>query len=128
LRIIRKPITALAILTLVEDGLVALSDPVARHLPAFDGLKLRVRAAEAVAGRGLEEIRAPSRAGDVARDLLEPARLGMGGGYPESMKDLFMNRHLTLKEAVECFASEPLEAEPGARMGLQQSGNLPPLE
>ena len=115
-----KPITALAILTLVEDGLVALSDPVARHLPAFDGLKLRVRAAEAVAGRGLEEIRAPSRAVTV-RDLLTHTS-GMGGGYPESMKDLFMNRHLTLKEAVNAFASEPLEAEPGARWGYSNMG------
>ena len=115
-----KPITALAIMMLVEDGLVALSDPVARHLPAFSGLKLRVKAAEAVAGSSLEEIRPPARAVTI-RDLLTHTS-GMRGGYPESMKDLFMTRNLSLAEAVEAFAKEPLESEPGGRWGYSNMG------
>ena len=115
-----KPITALAIMMLVEDGVVALSDPVARHLPAFAGVKLRVRAAEQTPGSELEEIRPPGRAVTV-RDLLTHTS-GMRGGYPEAMKELFMKRDLTLAEAVEAFAKEPLESEPGARWGYSNMG------
>ena len=115
-----KPITALAIMMLVEDGVVALSDPVSRHLPAFAGVKLRVRAAEQTPGSELEEIRPPGRAVTV-RDLLTHTS-GMRGGYPEAMKELFMKRDLTLAEAVEAFAKEPLESEPGARWGYSNMG------
>lgn len=115
-----KPITALAIMTLVDDGLVALSDPVGRHLPVFGSLKLRVKAAEGVNGSGLEEVRTPSRAVTI-HDLLTHTS-GMRGSYPERLKDLFMNRDVTLAEAVDSFAREPLEAEPGERWGYSNMG------
>ena len=115
-----KPITALAIMTLVDDGLIALTDPVSRHLPAFAAQKLRVKAAETTPGSSLEEIRPPARAVTI-RDLLTHTA-GMRGGYPEAQKDLFMKRDLTLAEAVEAFAREPLEAEPGARWGYSNMG------
>ena len=115
-----KPITALAIMTLVDDGLLALTDPVARHLPVFAEVKLRVKAAETTPESRLEEIRPPARAVTI-RDLLTHTS-GMRGGYPEPMKDLFMNRDLTLAAAVEAFAREPLESEPGARWGYSNMG------
>ena len=115
-----KPITGVAIMTLVDDGLVALTDPVARHLPAFAGVKLRQRAAEAAVGSGMEEVRAPARPITI-RDLLTHTS-GMRGGYPESMKDLFTNRDLTLEVAVEAFAKEHLESEPGTRWGYSNMG------
>jgi CubicO group peptidase (beta-lactamase class C family) len=40
-RSMTKPLTATAILMLVEEGRLALEDPVARHLPAFDTPELR---------------------------------------------------------------------------------------
>ncbi|NDD65846.1 MAG: class A beta-lactamase-related serine hydrolase, partial [Acidobacteria bacterium] len=85
-----KPITALAVMTLVDDGLVALTDPVARHLPVFGDVKLRVKAAEAAVGSGLEELRAPARPITI-QDLLTHTS-GMRGAYPEPLKDLFMAR------------------------------------
>lgn len=115
-----KPITALAVMTLVDDGLVGLNDPVARHLPAFADQKLRIRAVEAVAGSSLEEIRPPARKVTI-KDLMTHTS-GMRGGYPESMRDLFMQRDLTLAAAVEAFAREPLEAEPGSRWGYSNMG------
>ena len=122
-----KPITALAVMTLVDDGLVALTDPVARHLPVFGDVKLRVKAAEAAVGSGLEELRAPARPITI-QDLLTHTS-GMRGAYPEPLKDLFMTRNLTLAEAVESFAREPLEVEPGSRwlysnMGIATLGRI----
>jgi CubicO group peptidase (beta-lactamase class C family) len=35
-----KPITSVALLTLLEEGRFQLTDPVARHIPAFAGLKV----------------------------------------------------------------------------------------
>ena len=35
-----KPVTAAAIMVLVDEGKVALQDPVARHVPEFDGLSV----------------------------------------------------------------------------------------
>ncbi|MFM8392545.1 MAG: serine hydrolase domain-containing protein, partial [Acidobacteriota bacterium] len=115
-----KPITALAIMTRGDDGLIALTDPVSRHLPTFAAQRLRVKAAETTSGSSLEEIRPPARAVTI-RDLLTHTA-GMRGGYPEAMKDLFMKRDLTLAEAVEAFGREPLEAEPGARWGYSNMG------
>ncbi len=104
-----KPVTAVAVMTLVEDGRLALTDPVSRHLPAFGGLMLKG-----------EPQRQPARAITV-RDLLTHTS-GMAGRYPERMKDLFMTRDLTLAEAVEAFAHEPLEFEPGLRWGYSNMG------
>src|SRR4051812_2586240 len=33
-----KPVTSVALMSLVEEGLIALDDPVARHIPAFADL------------------------------------------------------------------------------------------
>src|SRR4029450_2391088 len=37
-----KPITSVAVMMLVEDGKIALGDPVSKYLPQFGGLKVGV--------------------------------------------------------------------------------------
>src|SRR5262245_19098852 len=115
-----KPITAVGIMLLVEDGLLALTDPIQKFLPKFADIQLIVSAAERVQGSELSEVRKPSRAPTV-RDLLSHTS-GMGSGYPESVKDLFDKRDRTLAEAVDIFAKRPLEFEPGTQWGYSNMG------
>src|SRR5262249_19524560 len=66
------------------------------------------------------EIRKPSRPITI-RDLMTHTS-GMGGGYPEALKDLFEKRDHTLAEAVEAFPQRPLEFEPGTKWGYSNMG------
>lgn len=59
-----KPITSVAVMMLVEDGKIDLDDPVAKHLPKLNGVKVFLRAN----GDGFET-ESPKRAPTV-RDLL----------------------------------------------------------
>jgi CubicO group peptidase (beta-lactamase class C family) len=115
-----KPITAVGIMILVEDGLLALSDPVQKFLPGFAQIKLQVKAAESEQGSDLNEVRKPPRPITI-RDLLTHTS-GMGGGYPEGFQELFNKRDRTLAEAVEAFPKRPLEFEPGTKWGYSNMG------
>ncbi len=115
-----KPITAVGIMILVEDGLLAITDPVQKFLPNFAEIKLHMKAAESEQGSDLTEVKKPSRPITI-RDLLTHTS-GMGGGYPEGFQDLFSKRDRTLAEAVEAFPKRPLEFEPGTKWGYSNMG------
>lgn len=118
-----KPITAAGIMILVEDGMLAITDPVQKYLPNFAGIQLKVAAKERE-GRDTEnelsEIKKPSRPITI-RDLLTHTS-GMGGGYPDDFKDLFDKRDRTLAEAVDAFPQRPLEFEPGTKWSYSNMG------
>src|SRR5262245_36533514 len=108
-----KPITAAGIMILVEDGMLAITDPVQKYLPNFANILLKVEAREREAGsqeNELSEIRKPSRPITI-RDLMTHTS-GMGGGYTEALIDLFEKRDHTLAEAVDAFPQRKLEFEP----------------
>jgi CubicO group peptidase (beta-lactamase class C family) len=111
-----KPITATGIMILMEDGLLALTDPVQKYLPAFSKIKLMTKSEEG----DLQEIRNPKRPITI-RDLMTHMS-GMGGGYPDLIKDLFDERDRTLAEAVDLFPQRPLEFEPGTQWGYSNMG------
>ena len=71
-----KPVTAVGIMILVEEGLLALTDPVEKHLPQFANIQL----AEKKEGKEVESIRRPARKLTI-RDLLTHTS-GMASGYP----------------------------------------------
>src|SRR5215813_1642989 len=59
-----KPVTAVGIMILVEDGMLAISDPVQKYLPNFASVLVKVEARERESGtkeNELSEIRKPSR-------------------------------------------------------------------
>lgn len=118
-----KPITAVGIMILVEDGMLAITDPVQKYLPNFASIQLKVAAKERE-GRDTEnelsEIKKPSRPITI-RDLLTHTS-GMGGGYPDDFKDLFDKRDRTLAEAVDAFPQRPLEFEPGTKWSYSNMG------
>jgi CubicO group peptidase (beta-lactamase class C family) len=116
-----KPITAVGIMILVEEGLLAITDPVERYLPKFAEIKLQAKAAEIGQGSDLREIRKPARPITIL-DLLTHTS-GMGGGYPDQMRDLLFNkRDLLLSEAVDVFPQKMLEFEPGSKWGYSNMG------
>jgi len=118
-----KPVTAAGIMILVEDGLLAITDPVQKYLPNVANIELKEEVKDRESRNPeneLSEIRKPSRPITI-RDLMTHTS-GMGGGYPEGFKDLFDKRNRTLAEAVEAFPQRTLEFEPGTKWGYSNMG------
>lgn len=111
-----KPITAVGIMILAEDGLLALSDPLEKFLPGFAGVQIREKKEDSE----LEEVRKPTRKPTV-RDLLTHTS-GLGGGYPKGFEDLFEKRNRTLAEAADAFHTRYLDFEPGTKWGYSNMG------
>jgi CubicO group peptidase (beta-lactamase class C family) len=110
-----KPITAMAIMILVDQGKLAVDDPVEKHLPAFRGQML-------VASRagGTTTLKKAPRPITI-RDLLTHTS-GLPGGYPEGLSDLYVRRQLSLGEAVLVSSQRPLEFEPGSKWSYCNAG------
>lgn len=110
-----KPITALAVMILVDEGKLSVEDPVEKHLPEFKGQML-------IAGRDKDTLtlKKPSRPITV-RDLLTHTS-GLPGGFPEGISDLYFRRQMTLGEAVAVSSQRPLEFEPGTKWAYCNAG------
>ncbi len=111
-----KPVTCVGVMMLAEDGLLAITDPVEKFLPAFANLQIR----EKKEGEDLEEVRKPKRKITI-RDLMTHTS-GMGSGYPDGFKELFEKRDRTLADAVDAFPTRFLDFEPGARWSYSNMG------
>jgi CubicO group peptidase (beta-lactamase class C family) len=94
-----KPVTAVAILTLVEEGRVRLADPVSRFLPGFKDLKVATSPSRTVAADRPITI----------RDLLTHTSGLMGPAQIPT------DPAATLAAFIPRFASEPLEFQPGTQ-------------
>lgn len=102
-----KPITAIGIMILVDEGKLAIDDTVEKYLPEFRGQQLAVKTNNTVT------LKSPSRP-ITLKDLLTHTS-GMAGGLPRNPEGLYSKRDLTLAEAVRIYAKEPLEFEPGTK-------------
>ena len=109
-----KPVTAIGIMILQDEGKLSVDDDVAKHLPEFAGQKLAVKE------NGKETLREPSRPIKI-RDLLTHTS-GLPGGYPADMKNLYFDRQHTLAEATSAAAKQPLQFEPGTKWAYCNSG------
>lgn len=107
-----KPITAIGIMMLVEEGKLSLEDPVEKHLPEFRGQML-------VAGRNGDAVtlKKPARPITV-RDLLTHTS-GLPGRHPEGLASLL---RLTLSEAIMTLSQRPLDFEPGSKWAYCNPG------
>jgi len=101
-----KPITATALMQLVEQGKLSVDDPVSKHIPSFRGLKTKE-------GMEVREVTVKDILTHTA-GLAQPER----GDY----------RSHTLAEIADRIAAKPLEFEPGSKWqyssGLSVAGRL----
>jgi len=97
---ITKPVTATALMLLVERGMVCLSDPVQKYLPEFKGYEK-------------EKVR--------VQDLLSHVS-GMPDMLPENVR--LRRAHASLSEFVKHAMTTPLLYTPGTSFGYQSMGIL----
>jgi CubicO group peptidase (beta-lactamase class C family) len=109
-----KPVTALAVMILADEGKLNVADPVEKYLPEFKGQKLAVKV------DGKSELKDAARP-ITLRDLLTHTS-GLPGAYPGPMKDVYKNRNFTLAETVAAVAKEPLQFEPGSKWAYCNAG------
>jgi CubicO group peptidase (beta-lactamase class C family) len=112
-----KPVTGVALLTLYEQGKVALKDPVERYLPEFRGVRVRERGPD-----GDVRLVDPARPMTVRDLLMHTSGIGYGpkgarmdlatlGDRPPSAR---MSGGGDLQVLVERLGPEPLRFHPGA--------------
>lgn len=111
-----KPITALALMMLVEDGKIAsVDDPVEKYLPEFRGQMLvKSRSAEAVT------LVKPPRP-ITLKDLLTHTS-GLPGDPGPGLADRYAKRTLTLAETTFALSQRPLEFVPGGKWSYCNPG------
>jgi CubicO group peptidase (beta-lactamase class C family) len=109
-----KPITAVGILILADEGKLAVDEPVEKHLPEFRGQMM-------IAERAEDHLllKKPPRP-ITLRDLLTHTS-GLAG-YPAGLSDLYRKRNRTLAEGTLAVSQRPLEFEPGKRWSYCNSG------
>jgi len=110
-----KPITAIGIMILVDEGKIDVEAPVEKYLPEFKGqMLLTGRTAEAVT------LKKPSRPIQV-RDLLTHTS-GLPGDFPPGLADIYQKRNHTLAEVVMAVSQRPLNFEPGTKWAYCNAG------
>jgi CubicO group peptidase (beta-lactamase class C family) len=109
-----KPITAVGIMILADEGKLTVNDPVEKHLPEFRGQML-------VAERTPDQLtlKRPKRP-ITLHDLLTHTS-GLPN-YPAGLSDLYRKRNRTLAESTLVMSQRPLEFEPGSRWSYCNSG------
>lgn len=111
-----KPLTGIGIMMLMEEGKLAINDPVERILPEFRGeMVIDSRNAD-----GSVVLRKPARPMTI-RDLMTHTS-GMMDEMPEGIKDNYQRMNLTLAEAVAIYSQQPLEFEPGTKWSYSSPG------
>jgi CubicO group peptidase (beta-lactamase class C family) len=110
-----KPVTAMGISMLEEEGKLSIDDPVEKHLPEFRGQEV-VRKKEGPAILLGE----PSRPITI-KDLLTHTS-GLRREPPPGFADLYAKRNRTLAEATIAISQWPLEFEPGTQWSYSNAG------
>src|SRR6202140_3408305 len=112
-----KPITSVAAMMLVEDGKLALEDPVAKYIPAFAGVKVGVEKRDQDGKRllALEPLKRPITIEDLLRHT---SGLTYGFYGDSAVRELYVNSDLfegdfDNAEFAERLAKRPLAEQPG---------------
>jgi CubicO group peptidase (beta-lactamase class C family) len=110
-----KPITAIGIMQLQEDGKLSVEDPVEKYLPEFKGQTL-------IDKKDGDHVilKKPPRPITI-RDLLTHTS-GLPGGFPPGLSDLYFKRNYSLGEATMIQSQRPLDFEPGSKWSYCNAG------
>jgi CubicO group peptidase (beta-lactamase class C family) len=110
-----KPITAIGIMILLDEGKLAVADPVEKYLPEFRGQML-------IAERGKDTLTLKKPARPITlRDLLTHTS-GLPGGFPPGLADIYVKRNHTLAEVTMAVSQRPLDFEPGSKWAYCNAG------
>jgi CubicO group peptidase (beta-lactamase class C family) len=112
-----KPLVSVAAMILVEDGLVQLTDPVSKFLPAFKDLKVLTGTAEVPAERPMtvQDLLRHSAGlayGELTKNAAVKDMLGKAGLAKPGVRD-YDARDVTGPEQVERLSKIPLVHQPG---------------
>lgn len=111
-----KPVCATAIMMMVEEGKLALTDPVEKHLPEFRGqMVIASRSAD-----GKLTLKKPSRPINI-RDLMTHTS-GLPSMPPAGLAELYQKMDTPLADAVSIYSQLPLEFEPGTEWRYSNPG------
>ncbi len=113
-----KPITSVAVLMLMEEGLLRVGDSLSRYIPAFKEMKVL----DGASGSGMRTV--PANREITLHDLLTHTS-GLGYGIFDDLLEQMYQQHLwawvaahpmaPLAELVEVVATLPLAHQPGTR-------------
>ncbi len=110
-----KPITAMGIMILQDEGKLSVEDLVEKYLPEFKG-QLLIDSRE---GDKLV-LKKPERP-ITLRDLLTHTS-GLPGGFPAGLSDLYFKRNYNLAEATAMQSQRPLDFPPGSKWAYCNAG------
>ncbi|GAA2596918.1 serine hydrolase domain-containing protein [Streptomyces lienomycini] len=122
-----KPVTSVAVLTLVEEGLLSLDDPVDRYLPAFAEPRVYVE------GTGEDVVTRPASGPVRVRHLMtHTAGLTFGFYHSHPVDGLYraagvessVRPGADLAETVDLYARLPLQFEPGTEWNYSVASNV----
>ena len=128
---VSKPLTATALMMLVDQGKVKLNDPVQKYLPEFKGQKVILKSAiTAHEAQGASDSLRPPKLVRATHPILIREILSHTSGLPfRSAAEPGALDLLPLKDAVRSFAAEPLVFQPGtdylySNEGLNTAGRI----
>ncbi len=110
-----KPVTAVAIMMLADDGKLALLDPVSMYLPEFANQRVA-----ATTGPENARLSAPLRPITI-RDLMTHTS-GMFDTAPNEIKDYNQQMNIPLADLVRVYARQPLLFQPGTQWSYSSPG------
>ncbi|HEY3626256.1 MAG TPA: serine hydrolase domain-containing protein [Terracidiphilus sp.] len=110
-----KPVTAIGIMMLAEEGKLSVRDPVEQYLPEFKDLRVRTNT-----GPDAPRLGVPAHAITI-RDLLTHTA-GMTDAAPGEIKDYQHAMNVPLEEVVRQLAREPLVFQPGTAWSYSSAG------
>jgi CubicO group peptidase (beta-lactamase class C family) len=120
-----KPVTSVAVMMLYEEGKLLLTDPVSKFIPAFKSSRVLDGAAEApvAARRGINLRDLLSHRSGLTYGFLNGGPVGTG--YRKNgVADGLTTTSMTLAEAIDKLAAEPLVAQPGAAWNYSLSTDV----
>jgi len=130
-----KPITGVAIMMLLEEGKLRLTDPVSKYIPEFRGLKVAVmeeRTGPPGAAANQQEPRyytIPASREITIRDLLSHVS-GLASGGPASSAEVAKDPRkpgATLASYIPRLGAIPLDFQPGTRWSYSPSAGFDSL-
>jgi CubicO group peptidase (beta-lactamase class C family) len=115
-----KPFTAVGIMILMEEGRLALRDPVEKYIPEFKNLWVIESREGDKNGDTKRVLRHASRPVNL-RDLLTHTS-GMYGMPPETLDEAIARKTLTLSEMAIMASQKPLDFDPGTKWQYSNYG------